>query len=386
MKIKSLFLATILGATMVSCSNDELDNQLTSSSNAIGFNVLNNSTRATIVNADNIKDTEFSVYAYTQSGALFMGAIDTYLGYNGTKIDYIGDKWDYVNDADMRYWPTEDQLLDFYAINPTPAAATTPLYPWKVTPDTLEIHYTSFNEYGGESADRPNIDVMYAVAKNQKKSTNNGFVKFNFHHILSQVSFQAKVERSDMEVEINKMAIHNVCFAGVFKYPTAIESSAPQLAYWTSKRQLRTDSETEWEGNGNVSIPCDSGVTVNSTESATDISLSKPALVIPQVLNNPWNGGGQIANADVAGVYKSYIKVSCKIKQNSYYLYGSADAYADLFIPFTATWEPGKRYVYTIIFGGGYDENGDKVLNPIKFDVETVDGWVESSSNVDARV
>lgn len=386
MKIKSLFLATILGATMVSCSNDELDNQLTSSSNAIGFNVLNNSTRATIVNADNIKGTEFSVYAYTNSGDLFMGAIDTIIGYNGTKIDYIGGKWNYVNDADMRYWPTETQPLDFYAINPIPADLPTPHYLWKVTPDTLEIHYSSFNEYGGTTTDRPNIDVMYAVAKNQVKSTNNGFVKFNFHHILSQVSFQAKVERSDMEVEINEMAIHNVCFAGVFKYPTANVSSAPQLAYWTSKRQQRADSNTEWEGNGNVSIPCVSGVTVNSTENATDISLSKPALVIPQVLNNPWNGGELIANADVAGVYKSYIKVSCKIKQNGYYLYGSADAYADLFIPFTATWEPGKRYVYTIIFGGGYDENGDKVLNPIMFDVETVDGWVESSSNVDARV
>ena len=46
---------------------------------------------------------------------------------------------------------------------------------------------------------------------------------------------------------------------------------------------------------------------------------------------------------------------------------------------YTSTWVAGKRHIYTLIFGGGYTDQGEAVLNPIQFDAETT-GWVDAVS------
>lgn len=53
---------------------------------------------------------------------------------------------------------------------------------------------------------------------------------------------------------------------------------------------------------------------------------------------------------------------------------GSADAYGNLYVPFGADWQPGKRYIYTLVFGGGYDVNGNSILTPINFTADT-EAW-----------
>lgn len=54
---------------------------------------------------------------------------------------------------------------------------------------------------------------MYAIAKGQTKDKNNGVVKFNFKHILSQVVFKAKTEYDNMQVNIKDIKIFNVKWA-----------------------------------------------------------------------------------------------------------------------------------------------------------------------------
>ena len=41
-------------------------------------------------------------------------------------------------------------------------------------------------------------------------------------------------------------------------------------------------------------------------------------------------------------------------------------------------WKPGKRYIYTLIFGGGYDDQGEPILSPITFNAATAD-WVDAA-------
>lgn len=60
---------------------------------------------------------------------------------------------------------------------------------------------------------------------------------------------------------------------------------------------------------------------------------------------------------------------------------GSDDAYDNLYVPFGADWQPGKRYIYTLVFGGGYDVNGNSILTPINFTADT-EAWLEKSSNL----
>ena len=124
-----------------------------------------------------------------------MGNTDTELGYNGVEIKYNNGKWDYVNTGDLKYWPGTVTPLNFYAVNPfTFDEDLTTLYCWQINKDKQQISYNCIDEYGA-STGHENIDVMYAMAKNQTKNSNSGTVKLNFRHILSQIAFQAKDQR-----------------------------------------------------------------------------------------------------------------------------------------------------------------------------------------------
>lgn len=76
-----------------------------------------------------------------------------------------------------------------------------------------------------------------------------------------------------------------------------------------------------------------------------------------------------------------YLEIACKIRQSGAYLLGSASEYKTIYVPFGDTWEQGKRHIYTLIFGGGYTDQGEAVLNPIQFDAETT-GWVNAAKDV----
>ena len=86
-----------LGALLMGCSDEEIANVETSSRNAIGFNVLSNAaeTRATPTTPDNLKNTDFDVFAFTADGTAFMGKVDTEYGHDGVNIVYKDNKWDY---------------------------------------------------------------------------------------------------------------------------------------------------------------------------------------------------------------------------------------------------------------------------------------------------
>lgn len=77
---------------------------------------------------------------------------------------------------------------------------------------------------------------------------------------------------------------------------------------------------------------------------------------------------------------ESYLSIECKIKIGGFYKLGSESGYETLYVPFGADWQPGKRYVYTLVFGGGYDQNGNTILQPINFKPD-VENWDEDTGN-----
>ena len=121
-------------------------------------------------------------------------------------------------------------------------------------------------------------------------------------------------------------------------------------------------------------------ITVNSTTDATDISKQKPMLVIPQQFK-AWNPNAATAKTIEAAnnAKEGYLKIYCKIKVNGVdYKIGNENGseYGYIFVPFGDTWEPGKRYLYTLIFGGGYDKDGNAILIPVNFTASTED-WTD---------
>ena len=368
--------ALVSMALLSACSSDnELANVGTTASNAIGFHVVGNKaeTRATPITPENLTTTDFNVFAYKKNdngadGEIFMGDNGLNHGLSGVTIKYKNEKWDYANPADLHYWPKEGSL-NFYAVSPASIPEGVTLYSWDIQQETKTIKYTCFDEYGLSNGNS-NPDVMYAIKKDQTQNTQAGKVNLIFQHILSQVVFQAKTVNSDMEVYIKEIKIKNFKLGGTFTIPT--DGSSPSQSSWSSLGAVfkfspftvikKTDADP---------------IKITGTE-ATDISSKTPMLFVPQPLTG-WNVKHKIADADTNG--ESYLIINCKIKQKNDYLHGAETEYKNLYVPFGTSWDPGKRYIYTLIFGGGYNEEGEPILQPINFEAE-VGKWTDATIDV----
>ena len=378
MKKSTVMLWAIFGALLMGCSDEEIANVETSSRNAIGFNVLSNAaeTRAIPTTPSNLTDTDFDVFAFTADGTAFMGKNDTEFEHDGVKIVYKNGKWDYDNASDLRYWPTE--ALDFYAFNPgTVSEDMMVFYSWEATKDVQKISYTCMDEYGAGT--HANYDVMYAMAKGQTKDMNNGIVKFNFKHILSQVVFKAKTQYDNMQVDINMIKIHNVKMGGFFTLPATADGTGS----WSDPADL----PSEVSGLGKFTVVKDVNITVKSNTIATDISTTTPMLNRPQELT-AWKVSETATKSklEADNAKQCYLEIACKIRQSGAYLLGSASEYKTIYVPFGDTWVAGKRHIYTLIFGGGYNDQGEAVLNPIQFDAETTDWGNADKADKDVNV
>ena len=301
-----------------------------------------------------------------------MGVADTDWAHDGVKIVYKDGKWDYDDPSELHYWPTEDKVLDFYAVSPGSVLSGDAgmHYMWNFNHGSQTIHYACMDEYGAGTGKHADHDVMYGIAKNQTKTTNNGVVKFTFKHILSQVVFKAKTELATMNVVINGIEIWNAKMSGTFTLPSDAETEPTAADNW----------KLSAGGLYSPTIIRNAAIEVKSNTEATDISSTTPIFTIPQTLT-AWDvKGAKKTKAEADAAEQSYLKIFCKIQQSGVYLHGSAANYATIYVPFGASWEPGKRYIYTLIFGGGYDADGNAILKPIEFDAETTD-WVDDPNN-----
>lgn len=370
---KNLFMtAAAIAALLTGCSTDEeIANIETSAKNAIGFNIVSNGaeTKATIYGPSS-KDFDFDVFAFDGSGNYFMGKEgdhgysqneDDTFTHDGVQITCNNQKWEYKNPTELAYWPTNS--LNFYAVSPTNfevASYYFQHYSWSIKPNEQTITYRTTDEFRNSLKD---LDVMYAVAKGQRKDTKQGVVQLSFKHILSQVLFNAKVKYESMKVTIREMNIYNFAVGGTFTFPTT--DVEPTLENWKSTRSYMVHIVK----NGNTGP-----VEVDPAEKPVDITdKNNPMLFIPQTLT-AWDTSKskEDANKKENG-FQSYLEVSCKIEQN-----GATVHDGKLYIPFGAEWQPGKRYTYTLIFGGGYDDQGQPILTPITFE-PTVENWVGAS-------
>lgn len=375
--MNKIYLFTAAFAVMASlsgCSDTELASiDTVQEKTPIGFHTVGSQmgSRAEIIDAGNITSTDFKVYAFDGDGNAFMGENDTEPAWNGVKINHTTGKWDYANSADIKYWPGTVKPLDFYAVNPATFDMENMMthYGWNFNKDSQQITYTCIDEFG-QNKGISNLDVMYATAKNQTKDNNAGKVGLVFKHILCQVAFKAKTQDANMQVEIESINIHNVNTGGIFTIPT----DTPANKDW----QLTGISRT-------FSIGMNGTTSVNNT--GTDV-FTKSILFVPQQLTK-WATTAStpmtIEEADVAK--QSYLEIICKISIDGTYPHGTATKFEKLYVPFEADWQPGKRYVYTLIFGGGYDKDGNPILQPINFEPSVEDwGNVDDNTSTDKDI
>lgn len=377
MKIGKFLAVAAVATVFASCSNEEeLANVGKSESNAIRFAGVSglSDTRTTPIGTLNLTSTNFDVMAFMSSdNALFMGGKHE-AGHSdqGVKIVYNTTAWDYDDPDKVAYWPTSGDV-DFYAVSP---AITNDLvhnhyFGYDMTSAAKTITYTTVDEYNSPGT---NHDVMYAVTKGRNKENNGATaVQMKFKHILSQVVFKAKTKQSTLTVDVKNIKIHNFVYGGTFKLPT----DEPAMSDWSLSPAAA--------GAYTVKLNAANVVTKNAVVDLSD--MNSPLMMIPQQLTK-WStsAGTAVSKLEADNAKECYLEIAMKLKQNDSYIIGSATAYTTVYVPFDngTGWEPGKRYIYTLIFGGGYDDQGKPILSPITFDAATVD-WVDDSAGVDVN-
>lgn len=387
---KNLFMtAAAIAALLTGCSTDEeIANIETSAKNAIGFNIVSNGaeTKATPINPGNLTTTDFDVFAFNSTtGDLFMGdhTQDSF-AHDGVDIVYKDSKWDYKNPADLAYWPSDGSKLSFYAISPaTVAQDMLQLYMWNIhgpkSDKGNKISCSLVDEYG--KAKGTNYDLMYATAFNYDKSTYNTKVKLTFKHTLSQVIFKGQTSNASLKADIQSITMMNIKFSGIFSIPTESQTENSNYA--------RDPKASDWNlhdsGSPFAAKLIANNIKIDNTEAKDLSKTDEPILVIPQVLT-PWST--KVSIEETKNQHQSYLEISMKLTQKEQYVIGSASKYQTIYVPFnngTEGWEPGKRYIYTLTFGGGYDKDGNLILAPITFEPEVTDWVVASGYNVQVK-
>ena len=359
MKTKDLCML-FAGLFLVGCSADEEIATISNSeSNAISFNVVSNNpqTKAMIINSTNdLQQQPFKVYAFRNGAA--------YGDDGGIEIEYKNPKWDYKDHSKLLYWPHDDEV-DFYAVSPS-----------NVSPSCSEVSMDYDNQsfscvinddYGARYCQYLDYNVvLYAMAKDRNKTSNNGGVQLRFKHALSQVVFKAKKNDPDMQIVVNNMVLHYVQSSGTFQFP----SDETAVGEWTHASDVRLHTK--------YTIGFSQTAPLIITHASMDISEKKPLLFIPQKLT-AWNPKTEQISSTLES---SYLEIQCTISkktgENEHYFVpkdGNGTSFGTIYVPFSADWKEGKRYIYTLVFGAGYDENGNEYdIVPITFEAN-VANW-----------
>ena len=377
MKIEKILAVAAVATVFASCSNEEeLANVGKSESNAIRFAGISglSDTRTTPIGTTNLTTTDFDVMAFMSSdNALFMGGKhEAGASDHGVKIVYKTSAWDYDDPDKVAYWPTSGDV-DFYAVSPAITDDLVHRFAYDMTSAAKTITYATVDEYNYTGT---NYDVMYAVTKGRNKENNGTMaVQMKFKHILSQVVFKAKTTSSILEVDVENVKIHNFVHGGTFTLP----EGEPAMSNWSLSPVA--------EGAYTVKLNAANVKTNNAVVNLSD--MNSPLMMIPQQLKkwSTYSAGAAVSMHEANTKKECYLEISMKLKQNDSYLIGSATGYKTVYVPFdnATRWEPGKRYIYTLIFGGGYDDHGEPILSPITFDAATAD-WADASAGADVNV
>lgn len=354
---KQMMLVALIATMLIAAGCSKQETIRTQQEDQIGFNVLSDGAlRGTAVTTANLttKAPNFKVWAY-------LNATPATEYVKGVEISYQGSSWEYTNAADLAYWPSES--LDFYAINPANNGAVTP----GITTTAKTLTYTVPDNGGTSNANQ--IDLMYAVDKGRSKITR---VPLYFKHALSQIVFKGQTISNTLEVEVEKITIANVKGTGTFTLPDATTAAVSTAGTWAPS------------GNADQKYTNATNTTAVTT-TAQELSPADGAyLILPQTATK-WTttpaAAVSIATADTN--HECYLVLSVKIKQSGVYLVGSDSAYGTVYVPFGGeVWAPSKKYIYTLKFGGGYDQDGKPILQPILYNCD-VEDWTNVSGDIE---
>lgn len=399
---KYLFMAGVAALSLGACTNDQtVDlNETLKQGDEIRFDVrAENNTRATSVycnwNMPNPTTNEDGINLYAVSGGNHYFTEKLYLKSSVWTID------------SKRYWPAS---ATFYAVYNGEAQTT-----WSDYSAAPKV------DFKVEDAVKDHKDLLYATAAYTTRPTDPK-VTLNLRHALSQVVFKAKNTNKSLYVEIEGVKIVNLHKEGTYELPaTTTETNIvdhTQGDYTTEVTRgkwgesFTTDYAPEVTFTTAVALTgSESATATNLTdftdaETQTGIDYSKAMLLLPET-TTAWTGKkpetpATRADGEAPKATGTYFAVKCKIwnvadatkgkQANDVVLWADeSDNAKEIWIPASFTWQQGKKYTYTFVFGdrdGGYTpepNDPQPVLVAVSFDCKVDDFVKGEEKNIDMQ-
>ena len=365
--------------TLGSCTNEINEEGFVDKANTISFNAYSNKTRAVTgdVTSENIKGDNFGVFGYYNNSPYLYVLENTTKKAVEQKWNSTSSNWEYVNPSELKFWP--DGSMDFYAYFPSSENVT------------FEESNANSNVMTISNVDCSH-DVLFAYQGSQEKTVR---VPLTFNHAFSKIKglviempADGSLFKSNCQVEVQKVEFINTDTKGNVKV-----NNSGKASY-----NVNPSNET-------LSEPLNPVVTINNTNAikylinngtnakgylfATNSSETNSVTGTGKTM---WDGTKNLltAGTTLENLGQVCLKLTCKVwngtVDNKYYYLGDNANYGVMYIPLTgtladptnvSTFEAGKRYTYNIVFKDnvGFRDNGDPVLRPILFSVNSVDAW-----------
>ena len=401
---KNYWILAAAAVAFAACSNDDTIavNQGIEEANTISFRtIVEGQTRAADIKYADL--TSFKAYAIVNSTQNVYFAEDVFEKSEGT-----------FNSVNKHYWPSSG-ALDFYAYAPATSSqythSTTNTLGFVVTPSTtiseqVDLVVANTNNKAKAGA--------YTPTGGSESTYGNAGVPLNFRHAESKVVVRFKNGQSNMKIDVQAFKIVNVDGSATYTYTatdnisTDVKNSATLTNQWTDNTTY-TESYTGTPTTANQLAPSTTtAVYLQNDGTATDSENEGLSMIlIPQTTTAVRAYTGTTAGSALEA-NKSYIAVKMIIRNNDALDDGTGSGTPNTngtiianctgdgnwaIWPVAFTWDPGKKYIYTIDLGdGGYWEQekvaGDTYLDPvldgavIKFVDVTVDDWTNGGETV----
>ena len=362
---KRLFFLPMVAIMMAACSSNETIEVNENKGDLISFRpIVKGVTRAADVNTDNLASFVVNAKKSGEETSYFDNGV-----FNKSGSVFVSES--------KYYWPASGSL-DFYAYSPSGNA---------------QVNYSGYKTFtvtpSTTIADQ--VDFVFAATMNKsKEDCGASGVTLNFRHTGAKIACNVKNSSTTLKFDVYGWKVGYICPAATFTFSDANtdgnndgSGTTLTLGQWDSRTAASID--TEYESTFSVNQIGQSGAT----------SLDGQMILIPQAITA---ASGYASGSVGANLNGTYIAVKLKIRNNDSAGTIIADDGADgafwAIWPIGGySWEPGKKYTYTIdLAGGGYyetnqadtDGNLDAILEgaEIKFATVTVDGWTDRAVNI----
>ena len=411
MKKNNLLILAVAALGFAACANDETTavNEKLAESNAISFRTLvSGQMRASstydVTSANSGGDyaiTKFKVTSFLNGTTTkYMNGV-TYVS-NGANppVFYVGGTSAATNNYKNEYYWPATETLDFYAYSYYDGGdfLGTSTQVVEVAGDDA---YKTFTVTPASGNNPSHADLVYAYLPNVGKNTtyDSGAKKYgkdgiplNFRHTGAKIAVKVKNSSSNLKFHIEAWKVAYLDGSGTFTFSTAGGSTAVKdyaqlgAGLWSDNTGAEVGTEYASTTNTDVAV---------NTAAAAD--LGGAFILVPQTLTDNTITKTYSGTATTDKPSGTYIAVKLYILDSATNVLiaggGSTGSATTIWAiwPISGTWDPGKKYTYTIdLAGGGYFETNqagttsdlDPILENtvIKFVTVTVDDWSDAAA------